>query len=132
MKKLQRDLRTDEQQDNAAKYIANMERPEDGIRLTLQTIESIRTLEQNAFMWVALYKPIAEQISEATGAMVVQADIHKFLKERHGPRIMRTHPITLEQTSVPKSTTKYTKQEMVDYLDQGFAWGAQNGVWFPS
>jgi hypothetical protein len=48
----------------------------------------------------------------------------------HGPRVIVIHPITGEKSYIPKSTTKYTRKEMGDYLDQGYAWGSANGIWF--
>jgi len=118
-----------DQQSNFCTFFGNMDIGE-GKHVTVQDIEDIRTLEQQALLWVGLYRPIAEQISEANNVMLKRMDIHKFLKDKFGPRVIYTHPLTGVKSSEPKSTTKYTRKETSDYLEQGFAWGAQNGVWF--
>jgi hypothetical protein len=138
MKKLQRVITTAEQLENTFTYIRRMGLPKNGVEITVMDYEEVRTINQNKFLWSQLYQPCAEQISEATGAMLTKDDMHEFFTDKFGARVIRTLPnefhdetglITLTK-SVPKSTTKYTKQEMSDYLEACFAWGAQHQVWF--
>ena len=115
--------------DNLIKFLSSVDET-----LCLDVIikdhEHNRTLEQNRFMWSAAYQPIAEQIGEATGAMLTKDDIHEFMKDRFAPRVIRKIPGTDKTKSYPKSTTKFTRKEMSDYLEQVFAWGASHSVWF--
>ena len=128
--KLNRTIRNKDHMDNLLKYLDRMEIPERGLDVTVKDYEATRTLEQNRFMWRALYQPCAEQIGEATGRMLKRDDMHKFFKDQFGPREERTNPATGAKEYEPKSTTKYTKKEMSDYLEKSFAWGAEHGVWF--
>ena len=130
MKKLERVITTPIQLANTCTYIGKMTLPELGLQVTVMDYEEVRTLQSNKYMWSALYQPCAEQISEATGAMLTKDDMHHFFTEKFAPRVLRTCPVTGAQESVPKSTTKFTKKEMSDYLEECFAWGATNGVWF--
>ena len=128
--KLNRTIRNKDHMDNLIKFLDSMEIPEDGVDVTLMDHEEKRTLEQNAFMWRVAYTPIAEQIGEATGRMLTKDDIHEFMTKQFAARVERTCPVTGEVSLVPKSTTKFTRKEMSDYLDQVFAWGAHHQVWF--
>lgn len=107
-----------------------LEAAPDGLDVRIRELQAVRTLEQNRFMWRRAYQPIAEQMSEATGRLVKKEDLHHFFKDLFGTREIVRHPLTGEQISVPKSTTKYKKAEMSAYLEQVFAWGAERGVWF--
>jgi hypothetical protein len=128
--KLQRTIKTPIQLANTATFISKMEIPEDGLVITVKDYEEVRTLEQNKFLWSQLYQPCAEQIGEATGAMLTKDDMHLFFTRKFGARVNRMCPVRNTKISVPKSTTKYTRKEMSDYLEECFAWGATNGVWF--
>jgi hypothetical protein len=130
MKKLERVITTDIQLQNTCTYIGKMSLPELGLQITVRDYEEVRTLQSNKFMWSALYAPCAEQISEATGAMLTKDDMHLFFTEKFAPRVMRTQPMTGVQVYTTKSTSKFTKREMSDYLEECFAWASQNGVWF--
>ena len=127
--KLTRVLKTDTQKQNAARFIEALDL-EDGKVMTIQDCEDIRTIEQNRYLWSQVYQPCAEQIGEATGRMLTKDDMHVFFTRSFGARVERKSPVTGEIRSVPKSTTKYTRKEMSDYLEQCFAWGAEHGVWF--
>lgn len=128
--KLQRHIHNSDHMDNLITFLGKVEIPENGLDVSMCDHETTRTLEQNSFMWRAAYQPIAEQIGEATGTMLSKDDIHEFMKDRFAPRVIRTNPATGTTKSYPKSTTKFKRQEMSDYLEQVFAWGASNGVWF--
>ena len=128
--KLNRTIRNKLHMDNLLKFLDAMEIPEDGLQVTVSDVEYTRTLEQNSFMWRAAYQPIAEQIGEATGRLLKKDDIHEFMKDKFAPRVIRVNPVTGETKSYPKSTTKFNRAEMSDYLEQVFAWGAEMGVWF--
>jgi hypothetical protein len=130
MKKLERVITTDIQLANTATYIGKMELPELGLQIVVRDYEEVRTLQSNKFMWSALYAPCAEQISEATGAMLTKEDMHHFFTRMFGVRVYRTNPVNFDRDYITKSTTKYTKKEMSDYLEECFAWASQNGVWF--
>jgi hypothetical protein len=130
MKKLERVITTPIQLANTCTYIGKMQLPELGLQIVVRDYEEVRTLQSNKFMWSALYAPCAEQIGEATGRMLTKDDMHKFFKETFVVREMRVHPLTGEKEFEYKSTTKYKKKEMSDYLEQCFAWGSQHGVWF--
>ena len=128
--KLKRHIRNLDQMRNLLTFLHAMEIPEDGLEVSVCDYEHTRTLEQNKFMWRAAYQPIAEQIGEATGTMLTKDDIHDFMRDKFAPRVIRKIPGSNETKSYPKSTTKFKRQEMSDYLEQVFAWGASNGVWF--
>ena len=130
MKKLERVITTDIQLANTCTYIGKMTLPELGLQVTVMDYEAARTLQQNALMWSQLYQPCAEQIGEATDRMLTKDDMHRFFTRQFGVRVSRTNPVTGEKEYEPKSTTRYSKKEMSDYLEECFAWGATNGVWF--
>ena len=104
--------------------------PDNGWQFTWDEFKNSRSLAQNRLLWRRVYQPIAEQISEQTGTLLRKDQVHKFLKDKFGTRdIVR---VLGHVMSAPKSTTRYTKAEMSDYMEQCFAWGAENGVWFDS
>ena len=102
--------------------------PPNGWVITWDAFKNNRSLAQNRYLWDQVYQPMAEQISEATGAIVTKDHIHKLMAQHFSPRIITN--VMGEQIVTIKSTTKYTKQEFSDYIEKCFAWGSEHGVWF--
>jgi hypothetical protein len=126
--KQRRFIKTTEQLEVLFDHLYKMPVPETGWAITIEEAKNNRTLAQNRLLWRRVYQPCAEQISEATGALVTKEMMHKFLKDRFSPReIVKVMGQTI---CSPKSTTKFTKAEMSDYMEKCFAWGAEHGVWF--
>ena len=126
--KQQRNIKTQEQLEIWYEQFRKIPIPENGWAITWTEFKNSRSLAQNRLLWRRVYQPIAEQLSETTGALVKKQTIHEFLKDLFGTRgIIR---VLGEVHSYPKSTTQYTKAEMSDYMEKCFAWGTSNGVWF--
>ncbi len=104
--------------------------PEAGWQVTWDIFKNCRTLAQNRYLWDQVYSPMAQQISEATGALVTKDHIHKLMADMFSPRVITR--VMGKEIVTYKSTTKYTKQEFSDYIEKCFSWGAEHGVWFES
>ena len=105
-----------------------MEIPATGWAISVGEYKNSRSLAQNRLLWRRVYQPIAEQISEATDTLLTKDKVHEFLRDKFGTRVIVR--IMGEVHSYPKSTTRYTKAEMSDYMEKCFAWGAEHKVWF--
>jgi hypothetical protein len=121
-------VKTKEQLQNLFDRVGKMPIPETGWVIEIDQAKNNRTLAQNRLLWRRVYQPVAEQISESTGTLVTKDMIHKFFQDRFSPReIVKVMGQTI---CSPKSTTRYTKAEMSDYMEKCYAWGAEHGVWF--
>ena len=102
--------------------------PDNGWTVTWTEFKNNRSLAQNRFLWHQVYQPIAEQISEGTGALVTKDHIHKLMAQMFSPRLITR--VMGEDIVTIKSTTKYTKAEFTDYITKCEAWASEHGVWF--
>lgn len=121
-------IKNKDQLNRVTKQLEKMEIPPNGWHMRLTDAKNNRSLEQNRYLWRRVYQPIAEQVSEETGSLVKKEQVHEFLKDRFSPRVI--YKFMDSTKSYPKSTTKYTKQEMSDYIEKCHAWGTEHGVWF--
>ena len=80
-----------------------------------------RNLEQNAAYWAAIHD-VAQHVGYAPD------DIHEIVKMK----FLAPKEVELPDGSyrIVKSTTRLTKREMSDLIDQLHAWGASLGVEF--
>ena len=128
--KLRVTIRDQDQLDAFVDRFNKMPIPERGWSVEVDEFKNNRSLAQNRFLWDQVYQPMAEQVSDATETLVKKDHIHKLMLDRFSPReIMK---VLGETICTPKSTTKFTKQEMSDYMEKCFAWGTEHGVWFNS
>jgi len=126
--KLRMTIRNDTEMDVFVERFRKMPIPDTGWSVQADEFKNNRSLAQNRYLWDQVYQPMAEQISEATDTLVKKDHIHKLMQDMFSPRVI----VKVMGTTVcsPKSTTKYTKQEMSDYIEKCFAWGTEHGVWF--
>src|SRR3990167_5814660 len=80
------------------------------LTMTLENTRSQRSLAQNNFWWGICYKIIAETTGHTT------EEIHEIMKAMFLPKKF----ITLKgiEFEIPKSTTKLSKGEVVEYTDK--------------
>lgn len=121
-------IKTDVQRDAALNQIKNLDMPENGITIVVTDLKNNRSLAQNRFLWSQVYGPIAQQVGEATDTLIKVEAIHEYMKSMFSPRVR--YKFMDKLTYVPKSTTKFTKQEMSDYLEKVQAWAVSRGVFF--
>jgi hypothetical protein len=121
-------IKTQAQLDNFLRLFANTDIPETGLVVEVTEFKNNRSLAQNRYLWDQVYTPVAVQISEATNTLVKKDHIHKFFQDRFAPRDIVN--VMGETICTPRSTTKFTKAEMSEYIEKCHAWGAEHGVWF--
>ena len=97
-----------------------------GFDVRFQEHQFTRTAEQNNLLWPGAYRPIARYLSEKNNRIITDWHVHEICKQRIAPH--ETNPI--DGKVYPKSTTKMTKSEFSEYLEEVWSWGAEMGVWF--
>lgn len=121
-------VKTMEQLERMLTQVRKMEIPINGWSVTVEEFKNNRSLAQNRMLFGQVYPPITEQIGEYTGSHVTKDQLHDFFKSMFSPRVEIC--VMGRKLNVPKSTTKFTKQEFSDFIEKIYAWGTDNGVWF--
>ena len=96
-------------------YIEHCRKYKDGtnVWVTCQKAKSTRTIQQNRYLFGVVYKMIADFTGYDTD------DIHEYCKDRFGgKKVIVDKPVSI-------STTKYTTEEMAEYLDKIKQWSAE-------
>lgn len=88
-------------------YIASLDGQD--IEMTIGRKIDKRTHNQNDYLWF-----INRLISEETG--MEAEDVHTYLKERFAPK--RKVTIKGVETTMPKGTSQFTKEEFSDYIER--------------
>jgi len=93
------------------------------IYLTDGKDSALRSNQQNKYLWGVVYKTL----SDATGFEI--GELHEIFKLKFG---LRTRfDFGGEVIEYPLSTSKFTKEEMMTYLDSVIRWGAERGIEIP-
>jgi hypothetical protein len=90
------------------------------VQLDIDRKRTPRSLQQSAYLFAAVYPPIAEH----TGYSI--PEVHEVCKQMFLPE--RTMSIGGKMIKVPGSTARLTTAEMMDYIDRCIAMAAELGI----
>lgn len=92
--------------------------------VTIKQRKLTRSLDANAYYWVAFCQPLAAWLTEQSGETFSKDDAHDYLKMRFLNREF-INKATGELIEVPGSTTKLDTGEFSDYLEKCAQWMAE-------
>ena len=130
--KIDRRIETDFQREHLIKFIETLDLGDKGLKVTIQPFAETRTQQQNRFLWAAVYQPIATQMSEKHGRVYTKDHIHWAMQEQYPILVQIPEGMPGAGKMFRKSTTKYTRKEFSDYLEQVWAYWSGEGVFFDS
>jgi len=86
------------------------------IIITIEKKTNKRTLPQNAYYWGCVIPIIKNGIRAAWGSGLTDNEAHEFLKGRFNVSEYSDNKLDGEVIHLPKSTTKLTTSDFMDYL----------------
>ena len=101
-----------------------------GRKYIVEVVEETRSIQQNSYLWAVVYSSIANYMRDQKQVNYSTEAIHETLKEMF--LVPRIEQLSKREVKIYKSTTKLTKREFSDYLEQIFAWAAEFGLTIPS
>ena len=111
-------VRAEAQLATVAEVVARLFREHGPVLVTVETMNK-RSTRQNALMW-----SVVGQIADAAG--VSKEDMHEhLLVTRYGCRLAQ---FSDERIAVRPKSSRFSKEQMSDYIEWLLAWAAEKGI----
>jgi hypothetical protein len=116
--------------DRKSDFLAYLRGLKGAVEVIVKKHRRTRTLDQNAYYWVAITPKVAEHLTRIGGRQYSPEEAHEVLKLEFNPKRVTT--LQGVEGVIGGSTATMDSFQFSIYLEKIIEWGAGSGISFPS